>query len=278
MNLLNLELMTATEKVAEALVMRGLFVEVKEDVLFFSKNCAKKDVEDVKLVLNKLTIPYMTYGEDKIEILVNQMPILKMKKILTAGGRPFEINRAEYHQHWRFFANRRYGFRVNAFQLEYNMARFVKSANLAGIATHAGCNGHLKKAPRFQFAGPYMGVWFATVQRMYLNELNLNYDWEVVYEGYTGAELRAKATQNWCLHKIHQDTLRMAEVLEAHAAEIRELKSANFKRFQKNFVENFSDLEGYFILEDWMYKVVKEGDLYADEKGITTRKRRSMAV
>lgn len=277
MNLLNLEVMTATEKVAEALVMRGLFVEVKEGVLFFSENCAKKDVEDVKLVLNKLTIPYMTYGEDKIEILVNQMPILKMKKILTAGGRPFEINKAEYHQHWRFFANRRYGFRVNAFQLEYNMARFVKAANLAGIATHAGCNGHLKKAPRFQFAGPYMGAWFATVQRMYLNELNLNYEWEVVYDGYTGAELRAKTTQNWCLHKIHQDTLKMAAILEVHAAEIRELKIVNFKRFQKNFVQILTDLEGYFTLEDWMFKVVKEGNPYDDKKGIITR-RRSMAV
>lgn len=42
MNLLNLELMSAIEKVSEALVMRGLFVEVKDDALFFSKCNAKK--------------------------------------------------------------------------------------------------------------------------------------------------------------------------------------------------------------------------------------------
>lgn len=47
MNLLKLELMTATEKVAEALVMRGLFVEVKDGVLFFSDKCAKNDIVDV---------------------------------------------------------------------------------------------------------------------------------------------------------------------------------------------------------------------------------------
>lgn len=113
---------------------------------------------------------------------------------------------------------------------------------------------------------------------MYFKDLNLNYEWEVVYDGYTGAELRAKAAQNWCLHKIHQDTLKMATILEEHAAEIRELKSANFKRFQKNFVQILSDLEGYFILEDWMYKAIKEGNPHADEQGITTRKRRTLAV
>lgn len=52
MNLINLEMMTATEKVAEALVMRGLFVEVKEGVLFFSEKCAKGDIKDVKSLLS----------------------------------------------------------------------------------------------------------------------------------------------------------------------------------------------------------------------------------
>ena len=42
MNLLNLELMTATEKVAEGLKMRGLFVEVVKDVIVYrgwAKSC-----------------------------------------------------------------------------------------------------------------------------------------------------------------------------------------------------------------------------------------------
>lgn len=277
MNLLNLELMTATEKVAEVLVMRGVFVEVKDGILLFSKNCAKNDIVDVKMIFNKLNIPFMTHGEDKIEILVNQMPILKMKKILTAGGRPFSINEAVYHQHWRFFANRRYGFRVNAFQLEYNMARFVKAANLAGIATYAGCNGHLKKAPRFQFASPFMGAWFATVQRVYLKDLNLNYEWGIVYDGYTGAELRAKSRQDWCLHKIHEDTLKMAAIMEAHAAEIRKLKNSNFKRAQKHIVQKWVEGNGYSALENLMITLIK-GDYHAINKGNVTHKRGTVAL
>lgn len=277
MNLLNLELMTATEKVAEALIMRGLFVEVKEGVLLFSGCRAKNDVRDVEVVLNKLNIPFIAHGEDKIEILVNQIPLLKMKKILTAGGQPFSINKAEYHQHWRFFANRRYGFRVNAFQLEYNMARFVKAANLAGIATHAGCNGHLKKAPRFQFAGPFMGAWFTAVQRMYLKDLDLNYQWKIVYDGYTGAELRATTVKGWCLHKIHEDTLKMAAVLEAHATEIRKLKNSSFKRIQKHIVQKWIEEKDYAALENWMITMTR-GYEYAINKGNTTQARGAMAV
>lgn len=269
--------MTATEKVAEALVMRGLFVEVKDGVLLFSKCRAKNDIRDVKVVLNKLNIPFITHGEDKIEILVNQIPLLKMKKILTAGGQPFSINEAAYHQYWRFFANRRYGFRVNAFQLEYNMARFAKAANLAGIATYAGCNGHLKKAPRFQFAGPFMGAWFAAVQRMYLKDLNLNYEWEIAYDGYTGAELRATTAQDWCLHKIHEDTLKMAAVLETHAAEIRELKNSNFKRIQKHIVKKWIEERDYAALENWMITMTR-GDKYAINKGSSAQARGTMAV
>lgn len=277
MNLLNLELMTATEKVAEALIMRGLFVEVKDGVLLFSKCCAKNDVQDVKVVLNKLNIPFITHGENKIEILVNQIPLLKMRKILTAGGQPFSINKAAYHQYWRFFANRRYGFRVNAFQLEYNMARFVKAANLAGIATYAGCNGHLKKAPRFQFAGPFMGAWFTAVQRIYLKDLSLNYEWKIVYDGYTGAELRAKTVQDWCLHKIHEDTLKMAAVLEAHAAEIRGLKNLNFTRIQKHTVQKWIEEKDYAALENWMITLTW-GNEYAFNKRCVAQARGAVAV
>lgn len=277
MNLLNLELMTATEKVAEALVMRGLFVEVKDGVLFFSKCSAKNDIRDVQSVLNQLNIPFILHGEREIEIIVNQISTLKMKKILSAGGHPFSINSADYHQYWRFFANRRYGFRVNTFQLEYNMARFVKAANLAGIATHAGCNGHLKKSPRFQLAGPFMGAWFAVVQQRYFKDLKLNYDWKIVYDGFTGAELRATSSKEWCQHKIHEDTLKMAFLLETHATEIRELKNMHFIRAQKQVMKEWVQKKDYSMLENWMMTMAW-GNENAVNKGSITQKPGKMAM
>lgn len=277
MNFLNLELMSATEKVAEALVMRGLFVEVKDGALSFTKCNAKNDIRDVKSVLNQLNIPFIFHSPDKLEILVNNISTLKMKKILTAGGHPFSINAEPYHQYWRFFANRRFGFRVNAFQLEYNMARFVKAANLAGIATNAGCNGHFKKSPRFQFAGPYMGAWFVAVQQHYFKDLKLNYDWEVVYDGFTGAELRASSKQGWCQHKIHEDTLKMAALLETHAKEIRTLKNKSFKRNQKHMVQHWVLEQNYPKLEEWM-KTMTWGDEDAINKGCSTQNGKDMAI
>ena len=277
MNLLNLELMSATEKVAEALVMRGLFVEVKDGALSFTKCNAKNDVRDVKSVLNQLNIPFISHDADKLEILVNSISTLKMKEILTAGGHPFSINAKPYQQFWRFFANRRFGFRVNAFQLEYNMARFVKAANLAGIATYAGCNGHLKKSPRFQFAGPYMGAWFVAVQQRYFKDLKLNYEWKVVYDGFTGAELHATSKQDWCQHKIHEDTLKMALLLETHATEIRELKNKVFTRSQKHIVQAWVQEKNYSMLENWMMTMTW-GNEYAFNKGNFTQNGRDVAI
>ncbi|MEY9975052.1 hypothetical protein ABH966_005478 [Lysinibacillus sp. RC46] len=277
MNILNLELMTATEKVAEALIMRGLFIKVKDNVLLFSKGNNKNDVKDVQFVLNQLNIPFIMHGEHGLEILVNQMPTIKMKKILTAGGDPFSIDAAAYHQYWRFFTCRNYGFRINTFQLEYNMARFVKAANLAGIATYAGCNGHLKKSPRFQFAGPFMAAWFVAVKQRYFQDIKLNYDWKVVYDGFTGAELRATSKQGCCQHKIHEDTLKMAFLLETHATEIRDIKEKCFKRTQKNITRKWVDKEDYTALENWMMTIAWGNEDVINKNGLT-RKTNNMAI
>lgn len=278
MNLLNLELMNATEKIAEALMMRGLFVEVKNGVLEFSKCNAKADFRDVQTVLNKLNIPFITHGDNQIEILVNKIPTIKMKKILAVGGRPFTIDYERHHQYWRYFMSRNFGIRVNAFQLEYNMARFVKSANLAGIVTYAGCNGHLKKAPRFQFASPFFGAWFNTIQHSYFQHLQLNYKWEIAYDGITGAELRAKKGQSWCQAKIHEDTLKMAQCLEQHAEEIRNLKGKCFRKCKhKNITSTWVKEKNYTALENWMMSMIR-GNTDDFNKRDATRFREGMAI
>jgi len=268
MNLLNVMKMTATEKVQEALNMRGLFVELQNGVLVFSKNNAENDLKDVQFLLNQLNIPFMMRSEYELEILVNQISINKMEKILTAGGHPFEINVRDYHQYWRTFANRRYGFRVNAFQLEYNMAAFVKVANLAGIAIYAGCNGHLTKSPRFQFAGTFMGAWFTLIQKHYLQNLDLNYDWKVLYDGFTGTELRATGNQEWCQTKIHEDTLKMAIVLKRHATEIRELKNTHFKRSHKHSIKEYVQENNFKAIEIWM-----DSNVWGNEDAIKKERR-----
>ncbi|WP_312755876.1 hypothetical protein [Rummeliibacillus suwonensis] len=273
--LLNLKKMTATEKVQEALMMRGLFVEVQNEILVFSKHNAKNDVKNVQSVLNQLNIPFIMQDENKLEILINQISILQMEKILTAGGHPFDINAKGYHQYWRFFVNRRFGFRVNTFQLEYNMASFVRAANLAGIATYAGCNGHLKKSPRFQLAGPFMGAWFTLIQKHYFQDLKLNYNWKVMYDGFTGAELRATGNQEWCQHKIHEDTLKMAFVLKEHAANIRELKNTHFKRAQKQFIKKWVEKNDFKAIENWMDSIVWGNENVIDTT--TTRAGENMA-
>ena len=113
------------------------------------------------------------------------------------------------------------------------MARFVKTANLAGIATLAGCNGHGKNSPRFQFAGVFQGAWFKAIQQKYMSNLNLNYKWELLtVEGNTKAELRATGSVEWNQSLIHQDTLKMAEILEKNATKIRDLKKDTFTKHQ----------------------------------------------
>ncbi len=48
MNLLKLEMMNATERIAEALQMRGLFVEVKDDFIILSDENTQEDLTKTK--------------------------------------------------------------------------------------------------------------------------------------------------------------------------------------------------------------------------------------
>lgn len=271
MNLLKLELMSATEKIVEALKMRGLFVKAVEGVIEFSNCMSKNDFSDVQILLNKLDIPFWVHGDNRIEILVNELSIITMKKIVKFGGSPFHLDYSEHHSNWRFFTSRSFGLRIDAFKLEYNMARFVKVANYAGIAIFAGCNGHLKKSPRFQFSGPFMGAWFTVIQQKYLSNVELNYEWNVVYEGYTGSELRAVPKGEWCLNKIHEDTLKMAEILEIHADDIRKIKKESFYKNQKEIVNVYINRGEFEDLEHWMFiKSGGDGVEYNDKRIIRT--------
>lgn len=248
----NHKVMSATSKLVKALKMRGFFVEEVNGSIVVTKSSAQGDQKQVIRILNRLGIPFMVMADHSIEILVNKLPNSIFNKIFQFGGKPFKVSFYSYQENWRYFTSKQFGMRVNTLDLEYNMARFVKAANLAGIAAFAGCNGHGKHSPRFQFSGVFHAAWFKAIQQKYMHELVLNYDWKVQYNGFTKAELRAKGNEEWDQFLIHQDTLKMAEVLEKHAAEIREMKKNTFSK-QQTEPKNLAQHEQYNDLENWMY-------------------------
>lgn len=251
MNYINLEVMSATSKVVEALKARGFFVEEENGAIEFTESSAQGDQTQALQLLNRLGIPFMLMPNQSVEILVNKLPNSVFKKIFQFGGAPFDVSFNSHQENWRYFTSKRFGLRVEALDLEYNMARFVKMANLAGIATFAGCNGHLKHSPRFQFSGVFHGAWFNAIQQLYMKNLQLNYRWEVLYQGTTQAELRVINEKGWDQNLIHQDTLKMAGVLEKYAREIRELKKKSFSKHQ-SMPKVFFQHEESESLENWM--------------------------
>ncbi|MEH7482625.1 hypothetical protein V7157_16520 [Neobacillus drentensis] len=81
MNLLKLEMMNATERIAEALQMRGLFIEVKDDFIILSDENTQEDITKTKQLISSLAIP--TFWQDnQFQVLVNRSPIVTMKKII----------------------------------------------------------------------------------------------------------------------------------------------------------------------------------------------------
>lgn len=253
MNYVNLEVMSATSKVVEALKTRGFFVEEVNGVIVFTKASALADQKQALRILNHLEIPFRVLPDYSVEILVNNAPNIIFRKIFQFGGAPFLVGFEDRHATWRFFTSKRFGWRIDALNLEYNMARFVKSANLAGVAIFSGCNGHLIKSPRFQFSGVFHGAWFNVIQQKYMSNLQLNYKWEVLYQGHTQAELRVTDKVEWNQSLIHQDTLKMAAVLEKHATEIREMKKFVFSKHQ-TVAKSLGQQKQFDALEAWMYE------------------------
>jgi hypothetical protein len=257
-----LELMDGQERVLEALEMRGFLVEKKGAFLTLSEGSAALDQQALEVLLKKFNIPVFWQGND-FQLLVNRFPVGMMKKITTLVGREFPVNMNDYHFKWRAFANRRNGLKVNTLDLDPYIACFVKAVNQAGVACLAGCDGHSKHTPHLQFSGVYNGAWFRVIQKQYLNDLKLNYKWEVSFKGGSGARLVAvkAATENWDMKKIYEDTLNMAYRLKKHAEEIKEMKISAFKRSKqmKQIAESYREGRHYTKLLNWMEEVSSLG-------------------
>jgi hypothetical protein len=255
MNLMKLEKMNATERVAEALQMRGLFVKVTNNLITLTAGNTMGDINKVHSLLNNLGIPTLWDG-NSFQVLVNRLPIAMMKRIMNVPGREFPVNMEGYHFKWRAFAQRRFGIGVNAMDLDYNMAMLVKSLNFAGITTLAGCNGHHRYAPNVQLSGEFQGAWFSVIQEMYLSECKLHYKWQVHFGNQSGSCIYAikEETTNWDMTLIYQDTVQMAQVLQKHAEEIRKLKLSTFKRNKemKETANSWAQEKDFIGLVNWM--------------------------
>lgn len=256
MNLINLEMMNATQRVAEALATRGLFVKVENDFIVLTAENTQTDIAMVHDLLNRLQIPTFWKERTQFQVLVNRLPIAMMKRIMNAPGREFPVHMEGYHFLWRSFAQRRFGIKVNALELDANMAMLVKSLNLAGITALAGCNGHHRYQPNVQLSGVYQGAWFEVIQEKYLRDLSLNYEWAVGYENRSGSFISANkgSEEQWNMNLIYQDTVRMAEIIQKNAVEIRRLKQRIFKRKgkQKDIAEMLAETKKYKELGKWM--------------------------
>lgn len=88
MNLMRLEMMDATARIAEALQMRGLFVEVKDDFITLTAGNTRTDISQVRELLDRLAIPTF-WQENKFQVLVTRIPISIMKRIMHTPGHKF---------------------------------------------------------------------------------------------------------------------------------------------------------------------------------------------
>jgi hypothetical protein len=250
MNYIDFKLKDATKVCVDALKLRGFQVKETNGCIAFLASSAKDDVKHAMTILNKLDIPFIMQADDLIEVLVTSLPLSIYNKVARFGGYPYSIPYAECQTHWRYFLNHTFGIRINALEVEYNMAAFVKAANLAGIRVLSGCNGHKRNSPRFQIAGVYYGAWFETVQQLFMKDLSLNYEWKVLFQGETKAEIRAIGTE-WDMDRIHQDTMKMAECLQKNAQAIRDFKAKAFGR-QDVKAKQLANQQKYSELVQWM--------------------------
>ena len=208
-------------------------------ILLRLRNGSIQDYNQLKGFLETLNIPVFWNG-DQFQLLTNHFPLQMMKKIIEFHGREHFVHMEGYHFKWRSFVNRRYGIRTNTTDLCPYTAIMVKALNEAGIVTLTGCNGHGNHSPNFQLSGIYHGIWFSIIQHQYMKDLSLHYNWKVEFiRGASNAVIIANKSsdERWDMKKVLSDCYQMANVLTAHAGEIREWKSRCFKRNMKQTAE-----------------------------------------
>jgi len=248
-----MKLQAGTEKLAEALLLRGFPVELENEFISL-RNGSQQDLHQLEIFLETLNVPVF-WSESRFQLLTNHFPLHKVKEIVHFKGRQHSVHMESYHFKWRSFVNRRYGIRTNTISLCPYTAIMVKALNEAGIVALAGCNGHGKHNPNFQLSGVYYGIWFSIIQERYMQALKLHYKWNVKFirEASNSIIVANKPEEDkWDMNKVLADCYQMANVLTEHAAELREWKRRTFKRKMKQKAETFKETRDMNQLFDWM--------------------------
>lgn len=256
-----MEMQTGTEKLAEALMLRGFPVKVEEDFITLH-NGSEQDYQQLEYFLDQLNIPVFWNG-DRFQLLVNRFPQAKMRQIIYHPGREHLVSMEGYHYKWRSFVNRRYGIRTNTLDLCPCTAILVKALNEAGIVALTGCHGHRRHNPNIQLSGVYFGVWFSIIQEKFLQDLPLHYQWKVEFtQGRSNATIIAtkKEDEAWDKKSILSDCTQMASILRQHAADIRQWKKNTFKRNMKTSAETYRQQADIHQLHHWMKQTAQHGD------------------
>lgn len=253
------EMKSATEKLIEALYLRGFFVKETNGV-FSLINGSEQDIQELKILLESCSIPVLWNG-DKFQLLVNYLPTEKVKEVVSFKGFNHHVSMQAYHFKWRSFVNRRFGIRTSTIANCPYSAIFGKALNVAGIVTLCGCNGHGRHQPNFQLSGIYNGIWFMIIQEKYLAKLSLHYDWKMEYDEKTNRTLviaNKVKDADWDMLKVLADCEKMASVLLKHSDEIRALKRKSFKRNMKEEAELLRKAGNIKGLYNWMKNKVEE--------------------
>lgn len=270
-----INLQTGTEKLAEALLLRGFPVELENDFISL-RNGSHQDLHQLKIFLETLNVPVF-WSESRFQLLTNHFPLHKVKEIVHFKGRQHSVHMESYQFKWRSFVNRRYGIRTNTINLCPYTAIMVKALNEAGIVALAGCNGHGKHNPNFQLSGVYYGVWFSIIQERYMQELNLHYKWKVKFirEASNSIIVANKPEEDkWDMNKVLADCYQMANVLTEYATELREWKRRTFKRKMKQTAETFKETRDINQLFDWMNDIATRKVNCKNESTFHSLKRR----
>ncbi|MET1029688.1 hypothetical protein, partial [Domibacillus tundrae] len=191
-----------------------MFIKVENDFIIMTAENTESDMIKTRKLLEQLSIPTFWKQRNAFQVLINRLPVAVMKRIMNHKGRSFPVRMAGHHFLWRSFAQRRFGIKVNALDLDANIAMFVKSLNLSGITALAGCNGHYRYQPNVQLSGVFQGAWFEIIQERYLSEFPLHYQWNIQYGNGSGSCIKAEkgAEERWDMNFVYQDTVMMGEV------------------------------------------------------------------
>ncbi|GEN36605.1 hypothetical protein [Aneurinibacillus danicus] len=256
--LLQIETMSAAEKLGEAFLAHGFLVKVQGDRLIFSPGNGLEDMNVVRKILERAGVPAL-YNGWEIQILVPHIPNHLALSIMKKPKRRANYYIPYGYHGWRGFTKRNHGLRFNTLNFDPGIALLLKAMSEAGILVTGGCDGHEQKAPRIYFASRWAMAWFEILRERFMQRLDLHYKWEVdiLTSGSPSLYALKAEDEGWELKKIQHDTVQMALILHKHAVSLRQVRRDTFK-FKSMYLDAKNLENNYHALYSWMKEILKQ--------------------